>query len=114
VEHWATPTDTARIAAPALVAYLNDEDPADVSTPLPSFWTDLFKMRIQGVGSPGLAEVTEVFEGDPSAPESGVAIGYYKDGRLIGAVTAGLPASTQLHYRRAVVNQEPLIAHSQA
>lgn len=107
VEHWATPTDTAKIAAPALLAYLAGEEPPAVSAPLPSFWTDLFKIRIQGVGSPALADSIEVFEGETSAPEAGVAVGYFKEGRLIGAVTAGLPAGTQLRYRNAVLNEEP-------
>ncbi|PVZ53665.1 NAD(P)/FAD-dependent oxidoreductase [Arthrobacter sp. H-02-3] len=107
VEHWAIPTDTAKIAAPALLAYLAGEDPPAASAPLPSFWTDLFKIRIQGVGSPALADSVEVFEGDASAPEAGVAVGYFRAGRLIGAVTAGLPAGIQLRYRTAVLNQEP-------
>ncbi|NKX55184.1 NAD(P)/FAD-dependent oxidoreductase [Arthrobacter mobilis] len=102
VEHWATPADTAKIAAPALVAGVNGTPVPEPAAPLPSFWTDLFKIRIQGVGSPALAEQTEVFEGDPARPEDGVALGYYRAGRLIGAVTAALPADRQLHYRRLV------------
>lgn len=102
VEHWATPADTAKIAAPALVAALDGTAAPEPAAPLPSFWTDIFKIRIQGVGSPALAEQIEVLDGDPARPEDGAALGYYRAGRLIGAVTAALPADRQLHYRRLV------------
>lgn len=104
VEHWATPADTARIAAPALVAGLNGTEVPEPAMPLPSFWTDIFKVRIQGVGSPALAEHAEVLEGDPGRPEDGTAVGYWRAGRLIGAVTAALPADRQLHYRKLVAD----------
>ncbi|GLB65847.1 NAD(P)/FAD-dependent oxidoreductase [Arthrobacter mangrovi] len=104
VEHWATPADTAKIAAPALVAGLNGEAVPEPAAPLPSFWTDIFKIRIQGVGSPALAERIEVLEGDPDRPAAGAALGYYRDGRLIGAVTCALPADKQLHYRKLVTD----------
>lgn len=104
VEHWATPADTAKIAAPALVAGLNGEEVPEPAAPLPSFWTDIFKIRIQGVGSPALAERIEVLEGDPERPAAGAALGYYRDGRLIGAVTCALPADKQLHYRKLVTD----------
>ncbi|WP_262103824.1 NAD(P)/FAD-dependent oxidoreductase [Arthrobacter sp. Marseille-P9274] len=104
VEHWATPADTAKIAAPALVAGLNGAEVPEPAAPLPSFWTDIFKIRIQGVGSPALAERIEVLEGDPDRPAAGAALGYYRSGRLIGAVTCALPADKQLHYRKLVTD----------
>ncbi|WP_125615561.1 NAD(P)/FAD-dependent oxidoreductase [Specibacter cremeus] len=104
VEHWATPTDTAKIAAPTLVAALAGEQTPAPEPPLPSFWTDLFNVRIQGVGSPARADRIEVFEGDPAAPATGAAVGYYLGDRLIGAVTAGLPAPRQLYYRQQVLD----------
>jgi 3-phenylpropionate/trans-cinnamate dioxygenase ferredoxin reductase subunit len=104
VEHWATPTDTAKIAAPALVAALRGEEPGEAAAPLPSFWTDLFALRIQGVGSPARADAVGILEGDPARPADGVALGYYRGERLIGAVTAGLPAQKLLHYRQAVLD----------
>jgi NADPH-dependent 2,4-dienoyl-CoA reductase/sulfur reductase-like enzyme len=102
VEHWATPADTAKIAAPALVAGLTGDVVPEPAAPLPSFWTDIFKTRVQGVGSPALADTIQVLEGDPSRPWEGTALAYYRDGRLIGAVTAALPADRQLHYRKLV------------
>lgn len=104
VEHWATPTDTAKIAAPVLVAALSGTAVPDIEPPLPAFWTDLFGLRIQGVGSPARADAVVVLEGDPSAPAEGTAVGYYRNDRLIGAVTAGLPAQRQLYYRQQVLD----------
>ncbi|TJY72563.1 NAD(P)/FAD-dependent oxidoreductase [Arthrobacter sp. CAU 1506] len=104
VEHWATPADTAKIASPALVAGLNGTPAAEPAAPLPSFWTDIFGIRVQGVGSPAVADRIEVLEGDPSRPAEGVAVAYYLGGRLIGAVTSALPADRQLHYRKLVTD----------
>ncbi|EMY35097.1 FAD-dependent pyridine nucleotide-disulfide oxidoreductase, partial [Arthrobacter crystallopoietes BAB-32] len=104
VEHWATPADTAKIAAPALLAGLNGSEAPEPAAPLPSFWTDIFKIRIQGVGSPALADRIEVLEGDPDRPEDGAALGYWRAGRLVGAVTSALPADRQLHYRKLVTD----------
>ena len=111
VEHWATPTDTAKIAAPALVAGLSGQPPAEVPAPLPSFWTDIFGTRINGVGSPALAEETRVLEGDPDRPHAGVAVGYYRGDTLIGVVNAGLPASRNLHYRQLVLDAGALVTN---
>lgn len=104
VEHWATPTDTAKIAAPALVAALRGTEAPEPDAPLPSFWTDLFGLRIQGVGTPGLADEVEVLEGDPAFPADGVALAYRRGGRLVGAVTSAIPADRHLTYRQAVLD----------
>jgi 3-phenylpropionate/trans-cinnamate dioxygenase ferredoxin reductase subunit len=103
VEHWATPGDTAKIAAKTLQAALAGEPIPFASAPLPSFWTDLFGVRLQGVGTPALATSTEVLEGSLSCPEAGVAVAYHRDESLVGVVTVGLPSSTQIHYRALVV-----------
>lgn len=105
VEHWATPTDTAKIAAPALIAALREDEAPDAKAPLPSFWSDLFGLRIQGVGSPGLADEAEILEGDPARPADGVALAYRREGRLIGVVTSAIPADRHLTYRQAVVDE---------
>jgi NADPH-dependent 2,4-dienoyl-CoA reductase/sulfur reductase-like enzyme len=105
IEHWATPTDTAKIAAPALVAALRGAEVPVADAPLPSFWTDLFGLRIQGVGNPGRADETEVLEGDPARPSDGVALAYRRSGRLVGVVTAAVPADRHLRYRQAVLDE---------
>lgn len=111
VEHWATPTDTAKIAAPALVAGIAGRTPAEAPAPLPSFWTDIFGTRINGVGSPADAEETRILEGDPGKPQEGVAVGYYRGNTLIGVVNAGLPASRHLHYRQLVLDAGALVTN---
>ncbi|GAA1497515.1 NAD(P)/FAD-dependent oxidoreductase [Paeniglutamicibacter kerguelensis] len=109
VEHWATPSDTAKIAAPALVAAINGLPPAEAAAPLPTFWTDIFGTRINGIGSPAHARETRVLEGNPAHPQAGVAMGYYRDNTLIGVVNAGLPASRNLHYRQLVLDAGVLV-----
>lgn len=111
VEHWATPTDTAKIAAPALVAGLAGRAPAEAPAPLPAFWTDIFGTRINGIGSPAHAEATRVLEGDPGQPHAGVAVGYYRGNTLLGVVNAGLPASRHLHYRQLVLDAGALVTN---
>ena len=57
VEHWAIPTDTAKRAAPTLLALLRGEEPDRTPlVPVPSFWSDQLDLRFQSFGSPGLAE----------------------------------------------------------
>ncbi|MFJ6418691.1 NAD(P)/FAD-dependent oxidoreductase [Paeniglutamicibacter sp. NPDC091659] len=109
VEHWATPSDTAKIAAPALVAGLGNRPPAEAPSPLPTFWTDLFGLRINGIGSPAHADETRILEGEPLDPEAGVAVGYYRNGTLIGVVNAGLPAQKNLQYRQLVLDAGALV-----
>ncbi len=100
VEHWCVPTETAKQAAPTLVAHLNGEIPEPGRfAPLPSFWSDQFDLRIQGFGAPGLADDAGVLEGDLDQLEAGVAIGYYRAGTPVGAVLVGLPANRHAHYR---------------
>lgn len=102
VEHWATPGDTAKIAASTLVADLAGQPASEAATPLPSFWTDLFGIRVFGVGTPGLATSVRELEGDLADPEHGLALGYLRDDLLVGVVTVALPSNRQLHYRSLV------------
>lgn len=102
VEHWATPGDTAKIAAGTLVADLAGQPASEAATPLPSFWTDLFGIRVFGVGTPGLATSVHELEGDLADPEHGLALGYLRDELLVGVVTVALPSNRQLHYRSLV------------
>lgn len=104
VEHWSVPTDTAKRAAATLAALQRPEppDPAPFA-PMPSFWSDQFDLRIQGVGAFALGERYEVLEGSLEEDLSrGVAVGAWREGRLVGAITIGLPASRSIHYRRQI------------
>lgn len=102
VEHWCVPGDTARRAARTLVAELTGRSPSGgVFAPMPSFWTDQFDLRIQGVGTTADADEVEVLEGSLDSADdlaSGVALGYRRARRLVGVVLVSLPARAP-HYR---------------
>jgi 3-phenylpropionate/trans-cinnamate dioxygenase ferredoxin reductase subunit len=97
VEHWAMPTETAKPAARALVAHLTGEPLDDEPfAPLPTFWSDQYDIQLQSFGLPelGLDDV-RVLEGDLSDE---VAVGYHRDGRMVGVVLLGL--SLRIKYWR--------------
>ncbi|EHK82458.1 NAD(P)/FAD-dependent oxidoreductase [Saccharomonospora azurea] len=89
VEHWQMPVDTARRAATTLLADLAGA-PADPTpfTPLPSFWSDQYDLRLQSFGAPGLGERVEVLDGDL---DGDAVVGYHRGDRLVGAVLLGFP-----------------------
>ncbi len=92
LEHWTNATEQAAAATTRLL------DPAvGPFTPVPSFWSDQFGIRLQGVGLPGRADTVHVVDGDP-ASEAFLAE-YRRAGELIGAVGAG-SAQALLPYRR--------------
>ncbi|MFC6885243.1 MULTISPECIES: NAD(P)/FAD-dependent oxidoreductase [Actinomadura] len=106
VEHWCVPADTARRAAATLAAQLRGEDPAAAGdapfAPVPSFWSDQFGLRVQSFGAPGLGDRCELVEGDLRRAASGIAMVYHRDGRPVGVVLAGIPASRHRPYRDLV------------
>jgi NADPH-dependent 2,4-dienoyl-CoA reductase/sulfur reductase-like enzyme len=89
VEHWQMPMDTARRAAATLLADLAGT-PADDAPfePLPSFWSDQYDLRLQSFGALGVADRSEVLEGDL---DDEAVVGYYRGDRLVGALLLGLP-----------------------
>ncbi|TKG72642.1 NAD(P)/FAD-dependent oxidoreductase [Prauserella endophytica] len=101
IEHWQTPLETARRAAATLLADLagTEADPVPF-TPLPSFWSDQYDLRLQSFGVPGLADRTEVLEGDL---EGQAVVGYFRGEQLVGALLLGLP-------RRAAAVRKHLLA----
>ena len=105
VEHWAIPGLTARRAATSLAALLDGREPDTRSfDPVPTFWSDQFDMRIQSAGMPSLADRSEVLEGSldhaGERTDQGLAMGYWRDGTMIGAVAIGLPVARFNHYRQ--------------
>ena len=55
VEHWSTPSDTARRAGPAMVEdLLGLEQAPQPLAPMPAFWSDQYELRLQAFGSLGL------------------------------------------------------------
>ncbi|WP_034488929.1 NAD(P)/FAD-dependent oxidoreductase [Actinomadura oligospora] len=96
VEHWSIPTDTARKAARTLLGV--DAPPF---APLPSFWSDQYELRIQSFGAPALGgDDIRVLEGEPSGE---CAVGYHRDGELVGVVLLGLPGAIP-RYRKQLMD----------
>ncbi|RFS84450.1 FAD-dependent oxidoreductase [Actinomadura spongiicola] len=100
VEHWAMVTETARRAGRTLGDSLTGRAPDTAPfTPVPSFWSDQYDMRIQSFGSLDLgAGDVRVLEGDL---DEEVAVGYHRDGRLTGVVLIGLRAQ-YMRYRALI------------
>ncbi|MFF8970010.1 NAD(P)/FAD-dependent oxidoreductase [Streptomyces sp. NPDC014995] len=106
VEHWSIPTDTAKYAAKVLV-HGDAADPAPFA-PLPTFWSDQHDFRLQSFGAPALGtDDVRVLEGDP---DGDVLVGYHHDGRLVGVVALGGPASVSAaaRYRAELLDQPAL------
>jgi len=95
VEHWTMVTDTAKRAGQSLGRHLvGDEPVTDPFAPLPSFWSDQYDLRIQSFGAVGLgADDVRILEGDLDGE---VAVGYHREGHLVGVVLIGMTA----HYQR--------------
>lgn len=93
VEHWSTPTDTARRAAAVLVAELRDPDDTAVVDAswetVPSFWSDQGAIRLQSYGMPGLAppDGIRLLQG---RLDDECVVGYFCDDDLVGVVGLGL------------------------
>ena len=100
MEHWTGATDSGRLAGRTLARLLTAQQPdAHVAPGMPSFWSDLGSLRIQGFGLPGagMGDI-RVLEGDPHGD---IAVGYHHDGVLVGVVMFGLPNRHQ-HYRALI------------
>lgn len=101
VEHWTTASDTGKWAGGCLGRHLVSDDGDDSPfTPVPSFWSDQYDMRLQSFGALELgSNDVRVLEGDATGAE--VAVGYHRDGRLVGVVLIGL-TTRYGHYRSLV------------
>ncbi|QER90512.1 NAD(P)/FAD-dependent oxidoreductase [Streptomyces tendae] len=80
--HWSHAVEQARTAARTL---LNPHAPA-VYRPVASFWSSQYGVRFRAVGLPMEADQARTHELDLERRRLDVA--YYRDGRLVGAVTA--------------------------
>jgi 3-phenylpropionate/trans-cinnamate dioxygenase ferredoxin reductase subunit len=104
VEHWSMPTDTAKRAAPTLLALLRGGRPDPTPfAPVPSFWSDQGDLRFQSFGSPGLADEVTLEEGDLDDLTSGVLTTHHRDGRHVGTVAVNLTPARQRGLRDAFV-----------
>ncbi|MFE6104932.1 NAD(P)/FAD-dependent oxidoreductase [Streptomyces laurentii] len=84
--HWSNAAEQARAAAHNL---LHPHTPVPYH-PVASFWSTQYGVRLRAVGLPRYADRTEVRELDPERRRLDVA--YYRDDRLIGALTANRAA----------------------
>lgn len=105
IEHWNIPTETGKRVGAVLSAYLAGSDSfaelaAQPFTPLPSFWSDQFEMKIQGFGMPGLADRYELIAGEITDE---LVMGYFKGEILIGVVGIGM-TSEVMKYRKELVS----------
>ena len=108
VEHWSMPTDTAKRAAPTLVALLRGERPDPTPfAPIPSFWSDQFELRLQSFGSPGLADEVTLEEGDLHDLTGGTLTRHTRNGQLVGSIALNLTAARQRELRDAFVALVP-------
>ncbi len=101
IEHWTNAVEQGSAAALTL---LNGSGPDTVYAPVPSFWSDHFGTRLQSVGLPALADETTVVDG--SLEERRFVAACRRDGKLVGAITYGMPRGL-LKYRLALARGEP-------
>lgn len=87
VEHWCTPTDTARQAAATLARTLLDGDsgPANFA-PLPSFWSDQHDLRMQSFGVLAAADRHRIVDGDLDDLTRGLTAHFHRGEQLVGAL----------------------------
>ena len=98
IEHWSNAVEQGAWAARTL---LHGGEHAGAFQTLPSFWSDQHGVRIQSIGLPGLGDESVVVEGSPQ--EGAFAILYGREGRVVGALSAGLPPRRLARLRKAVM-----------
>ncbi|MDR3081140.1 MAG: FAD-dependent oxidoreductase [Streptomyces sp.] len=93
--HWSNAVEQAEAAAGTLTA---QEAGPHRYLPIPSFWSDQYDVRFRSVGLPALADEARVLE-DESADRR-LEVAYYRQGRLIGALTANRIGRIAAYRRR--------------
>ncbi|WP_040167504.1 NAD(P)/FAD-dependent oxidoreductase [Microbacterium gorillae] len=88
IEHWQTAIDTAAFATATLMhdLGLSTDAPAPVSI-MPWFWSDQGDLRLTSYGMLGLADETEIVEGELDGE---CAIAYRRDGEVVGYLLIGM------------------------
>ena len=104
IEHWNIPTETGKRVGAVLSAYLAEADSfaelaAQPFTPLPTFWSDQYDMKIQGFGMPGLADRYELVDGELAGE---LVMAYFRNDALIGVVGIGMTAEV-MKYRKQLL-----------
>lgn len=107
IEHWCTPTDTAKQAARTLVGALHGKDVETTFGPMPSFWSDQHELRLQSFGMTGIADKCDVVSGDLDRLLDGVIVHYFLDGRLVGVLLVNVNAKQHRGQRDLVAEANP-------
>ncbi|MFG3705950.1 NAD(P)/FAD-dependent oxidoreductase [Micromonospora sp. NPDC047670] len=103
--HWSNAVEQAHAAAQTL---LRPEE-AVAYRPVPSFWSDLYGVRMRAVGLPHLADTSEVVEHDGTKRR--LVVTYHRDGQLVGALAANRTsrlAPYQTEIQRRLTDPRPL------
>jgi len=105
IEHWNIPTETGKRVGAVLSAYLSQADnfaelAAQPFTPLPTFWSDQYDMKVQGFGMPGLADRYELVAGELTDE---LVMAYFRNDVLIGVVGIGMTAEV-MKYRKQLLS----------
>ncbi|ONH31759.1 ferredoxin reductase [Pseudofrankia asymbiotica] len=103
VEHWQVAVDTGMYAAATLVADLTGTPPEQPFRTVPTFWSDQAAVSLRALGQPGLGTEVEVLEGDLAGD---AAIGYRRDGTLVGVLLLGMPRRMGVYLRRLTTELE--------
>lgn len=87
VEHWCTPTDTARQAGATLARTLLHGDPGPATfAPLPSFWSDQHDLRMQSFGVLAAADRHRIVDGDLDDLTRGLTAHFHRGQQLVGVL----------------------------
>jgi NADPH-dependent 2,4-dienoyl-CoA reductase/sulfur reductase-like enzyme len=104
IEHWSNAVEQGAWAARTL---LHGSERAGAFQTLPSFWSDQHGVRIRALGLPGLADQSVLVEG--SLEEGGFLVVYGRGGRVVGALSAGLPPRRIAQLRAAISDGSELV-----
>jgi NADPH-dependent 2,4-dienoyl-CoA reductase/sulfur reductase-like enzyme len=103
VEHWTMAADTGKRAGRTLGLHLTGAEPDDKPfTPVPTFWSEQYDLRLQSFGLPQLGPEVAVLEGSlDDGLGHDVVVGYHRDGMLAGVVMVGFEPRYR-YYRTAI------------
>jgi 3-phenylpropionate/trans-cinnamate dioxygenase ferredoxin reductase component len=97
IEHWQVAVDTANHAAKVLAADLAGTTYDEPFGTIPTFWSDQGVVSLRALGQPGIGTDVELLEGDLSGE---AAVGYRRDGVLVGVLLLGLPKTMGAYLKR--------------
>lgn len=108
VEHWCTPSDTARQAGASLAHSLLHGTPGQATfAPLPSFWSDQHDLRIQSFGMLAAADSHQVVDGSLPELTSGTTVHFHRGHRLVGVLLLNVAPRKHREQRELVARACP-------